>query len=89
MSLLVLKIAYGTLGIAIIALTMFEIKHIAKAISLGKARPNTRLPPITKTENPVAYGAFVVSWMMIVIPASAATAVLFIGAALGYIPIRM
>jgi hypothetical protein len=89
MSLLALKIEYGTLGIATIALTAIEIRHIAKAICLGKARPNTRLPPVTKTENPVAYWAFVVSWMMIVIPASAATAALFIGAALNYIPIRM
>jgi hypothetical protein len=89
MSLLVMQITYGTLGIAMIVLTAIAIRTIAKAIIFGTAKPNTRLPPIIKTDNPVAYWAFVISWMMIVIPASAATAVLFIGAALGYIPIKM
>lgn len=78
---------YAILAGGMAYLTFWMVRTIIAAIRTGKARPNARLDEVTRDHHPIAYWSFVISWSLLLIPATAGVTVLLVGTVLGFVPI--
>lgn len=84
---MLLKGVYAILAGSMAYLAFRMVRTIIAAVRTGTARPNARLDAVTRDRHPVAYWSFVLSWSLLLIPATAGVTALLVGAVLGFVPI--
>jgi hypothetical protein len=87
MDLVTLKIVYGVLGVALWYPIFRIVVNAVQALKTGECRPDKRLPIVRKAEQPIAYWLFVIFSFVFGVPFVAAFSAVFVGAALGIVPI--